>query len=249
MSALQEDRLTDDQLAAIAAARAELGEADGDVTEETGDVAEEEGAEAERTEEETPEPTNTKDMEEIWKKIERKADAYKKGMDDLLKQTDLPWQESPFDQVPGFLLPFNPNAPEALVMKQAADAYFLAGEPKYVQHPTMEHCDACDGWGKMNTGSREPQNAWFLCWKCSGKGFVDKTLPPATPPVPFVPYSAPQTAYTPPQPLPGAPAASGEPLSPPPGWHGNGKPGADTWDRWPGHPRYGIDPAMNGGLW
>jgi hypothetical protein len=35
-------------------------------------------------------------------------------------------------------------------------------------------------------------------------------------------------------------------LAPPPGWAEGGRIGGDSFGRWPGHPRYGVDPALGG---
>ena len=195
-----------------------------------------------------PAQPTASDLDEVYKQIERKADNYKRDMARLLGKTGAPWQESPFDQVPGYLLPFNPDAPEALVMKQAADAYFLAGKRKRQPHPTFVTCPPCDGEGKMDNGAKGDCTDWVPCWSCHGSGTRDLTMPPPSPPVAYQPLPTPQTAPNPYAP-PAAPqngSQGAERLDPPAGWHQSGAPGADQWARWPGHPRYGIDPSLSG---
>jgi len=187
--------------------------------------------------------------EETWAKIDTKVANYKKGMQPLLEETGQPWLESPFDVVPGYMLPYNPNAEDALAMKAAADLYFAQGGIQYKPHPTMVTCEECDGYGLMTNGAKGDRTPTTLCWCCHGSGTRDLTMPKPQPPQP-----APTLTLAPPvpavthQPWEPAPPPS-EILSAPVNWHASGKPGADQWDRWPGHPRYGIDPATSGGVW
>jgi len=133
-------------------------------------------------------------------------------------------------------------------MKMAADAYFQAGTPKLKPSPFNVTCPECGGDGRFDNGAKPPNTDWVVCWNCHGSGSRDLTMPAPQRPVIF-------QEMQPPTPLPvqpwqpqGAPAPAPAPerLDPPAGWHASGSPGADTWARWPGHPRYGIDPSLNG---
>jgi hypothetical protein len=200
-----------------------------------------------------PEPASTgldpKAVEEAFKKIDTRGKSYIEAIQKLLVGVDVPLSVCPCCQIPGFVLPFDEYDPGENARKDAVLKYFGDAEDDLVQHPTMERCEPCKGRGKMKTGAVDPQNSWALCWQCHGKGYRDLTMPAPQPPVPAPPVQTFTPAVVPAwqPPAPAAPPA--EVLNAPQGWHANGKPGADTWDRWPGHPRYGIDPANTGGVW
>jgi len=116
------------------------------------------------------------------------------------------------------------------------------------EHPgELVTCDRCRGHGQVATGALNEHNAVIPCQRCDGRGYFNTEdpvhrgrlglAPPAPAPAPlptFAPYQPP------------ASVANGASLDPPAGWYAAGKIGADPWDRWPGHPRYGIDPETGG---
>lgn len=111
-------------------------------------------------------------------------------------------------------------------------------------------CERCAGIGLVGTPALNEHNASIPCKLCESRGYFDLSDamqaaklrgPIPTPePAPFQPF----THW--PDPTPAQPV---QVISPPHGWDTSGKPGADSWGRWPGHPRFGIDPAANGGQW
>ena len=108
-------------------------------------------------------------------------------------------------------------------------------------------CERCGGHGEVRTTAKNDHNAVIPCKLCDARGYFDTTDPihrgrlnldPAPAPVASQPAFATYHAPT--------PQVNGEVLQPPQGWHEGGMQGADLWSRWPGHPRFGIDPAVGG---
>lgn len=109
-------------------------------------------------------------------------------------------------------------------------------------------CDDCEGWGVVLTGGRSEHQIEVICKRCEGRGWFDtdteaqaQRLGTNLPPAPVYPiFHQPDAQVT----------HNQTPLDQPPdGWHTGPKHGADSWGRWPGHSRYGIDPAVSGGVW
>lgn len=147
----------------------------------------------------------------------------------------------------GFLEPWAAGAmpDEVWEAVKALSGKLESGE---YEHPAeLVTCDRCQGFGQVATGARNEHTAVIPCALCESRGYFDMTNPvhraklglPApqseVPQVVFPTYHAPEPVN-----------GTAEKLMPPDGWHAAGSPGADTWGRWPGHPRFGIDPA-NGG--
>lgn len=117
-----------------------------------------------------------------------------------------------------------------------------------LQHPPeLEPCDRCGGIGEVETGAKNEHNWKIPCAKCDGRGYFNTDdpvhrgrlgLPPPQVAAPYVPQFAPLPVAV------GVP--NGAPAGPPDTWQGPHSPGNDSYGRWPGHPRFGIDPA-NGG--
>lgn len=117
------------------------------------------------------------------------------------------------------------------------------GPEEYNDDPEFEACARCSGKGWLRTKSLEENQKRAPCPDCDNRGWNRVFAPPNpaefyVPNSPPLPPSAPVVATIPPPPPPVN--------VPPPGWLGPASPGADAWGRWPGHSRYGIDPA-NGG--
>lgn len=106
-------------------------------------------------------------------------------------------------------------------------------------------CSTCDGWGEIKTGSKSASQAVLPCKDCQGRGWFDSTdishAPPAQPAAPAATQWAALGSV-----LNAGTAPAVEDIAPPAGWATAGSPGADEYGRWPGHPRYGINPATGG---
>jgi len=126
----------------------------------------------------------------------------------------------------------------------------LAGKTPHETYRTASYaqvCQECGGWGKVLTGAKNENQAALPCKKCDARGWFDTEdlahraklgIPaPGFEPAPAFPvFHTPPVQHQEPGHVP----------PPPANWHVEGKPGADQWDRWPGHPRYGIDPQHGG---
>jgi hypothetical protein len=150
----------------------------------------------------------------------------------------------------GFLSPW----PEGAMPDEVWEAVkALCGQVDAGQfrHPDeLVMCERCDGEGRVETGAKNEHNLLIPCKLCDSRGYFDlsdglhrgklglhEPAPQFVAPAPFTQWPA----LTPEAPV--------QTIAPPDGWAGAGKPGADQYGRWPGHPRFGIDPAMNGGQW
>lgn len=109
-------------------------------------------------------------------------------------------------------------------------------------------CERCGGYGEVGTPSKSAHHVAVPCKHCDSRGYFDlsdamhrgklglhEPVAPLTTAAPFTQW---------PQPTPAEPVQT---IAPPSGWKESGSPGADTFGRWPGHPRYGIDPSLGGG--
>lgn len=121
---------------------------------------------------------------------------------------------------------------------------------EYLHPDELVACERCNGWGQVASGAKNEHNAVIICSTCDGRGYFNladamhaaKLRGPAPTPEPFTPMPFTQWPDL-------TQAAPVQVISPPDGWAAAGKPGADTFGRWPGHPRFGIDPSANGGQW
>lgn len=148
---------------------------------------------------------------------------------------------------------FEPSAEYVATIIAMADEVRAAQGETAAIYPHPEElmlCTRCDGWGNVSTGARNEHTAVIPCSACESRGYFDTNnvahraklgIAPelvVAPVVQFPVFHQPEQA-----------AVIEAPLSPPAGWVGSGRIGADSWGRWPGHPRHGIDPAASGGAW
>jgi hypothetical protein len=150
----------------------------------------------------------------------------------------------------GFLLPAPADVmPEEQWFAVTAQAGKMGERPlKTATYARV--CDECDGWGQVLTGAKNDTQLALPCKRCDGRGWFDTELhqPPAMPAAPVVTTTSglvfPNFHQSAPD-----PAAAANVEQAPVGWYDSDKAGGDKWGRWPGHSRYGIDPANAGGLW
>lgn len=175
---------------------------------------------------EQEQPPSAEEMERIFTALDKQARKHRDKVADLAGPLFADLAECPLcqPQAPGYYLHTLP-APEA-IERAAAIHEILAGsgEPKYREATSTERCDACDGWGLVLSGSRDPNHRTIPCQGCQGTGHKPK-LQPAQPPQPAAEWSPP------PQPTAAPGAAEGMP---------------DVYGRPYGHPHYGLHPALVG---
>lgn len=150
----------------------------------------------------------------------------------------------------GFLVPIPPDEqPEEIWQAITALSGRLPSGTLNIPDE-FQVCARCDGWGNVGTPSKSEHHASVPCRHCDSRGYFDLSdalhrgklglHEPLPAPVPLQRFDQ-WPALTPEAPV--------QTIAPPAGWADAGKPGADTFGRWPGHPRYGIDPTANGGQW
>lgn len=210
----------------IAEREALAAEAENPDDEEAAEEADEETAESE-PEPEPAEPPSDVLAEQDFAKVEKAAATYGKAVGRALEAGRIPFGPCPCCNIPGLVLPFDPNAADDQMRKAAIEAYLGEGEIDYRDASDTQLCAACDGWGEVKTGARNPNGRLKICIMCSGSGWVTKQAPPQ----PF--QQAPQEPY---------PGAGLTYTQPPMGIQ-------DAWNRPAGHPHWGLDPStvgMNG---
>lgn len=127
----------------------------------------------------------------------------------------------------GWIIPAPPGAMPDEQWQAIEMAAGKGSDARYVQDPDAKLCPKCQGYGKLDTGAHTGELAIRVCGICNGQGWVDAS------------YSAPQPiSYLPPPPAIPAENLSLDWTRP-----------RDGFGRPEGHPRYGIDPAVNGGVW
>lgn len=203
--------------------------------------AEAEAVESESTEDENPdaepvEPIEPDDTDEeeaeeaepsalaVVENIDKALTAeQKRHANALRKALGEQWEhfaQCPLCQVDGYAMPYQPGE----IGPEQRDAIMTvmgeSGPTRSATHPTKIRCDACDGWGKLYTGSRDPAYEFDACVKCAGSGTMDKIVADERAGLAVVT----QTRYPWDEPAPTV------------------MPNADKWGRHMGHPDYGIDP-------
>lgn len=185
----------------------------------------EDAAEPETPEQAPPAPT-AEEMEAIFSALEKQAVKHRERVLELAGPLAADLAPCPLcqEQAPGFYLHDLP--PDQAEGRIQAIVGVLSGGivPEYRVSEQVERCDACDGWGRVLSGSRVPEQATVPCTACTGSGHKPKLeVPGAPPPLPEQPAPQPH--------IPGADNGSGLP---------------DAWGRPVGHPHYNIHPAMVG---
>jgi hypothetical protein len=170
----------------------------------------------------TPEPSTEAQVKAMNKAIEKESERHAKALQKALGDMWQDFTECPLCQLDGYAMPFPPGGLEP----QQRDAILtIMGESEGAglkQHPDLEMCEYCDGWGKLRTGSRTDHGATEACMKCNAMGYRLK--------------DAPEEAN-------GSNGSSAPPAWSPPStdtWTAN----IDSWGRPFGHPDFGQNPAL-----
>lgn len=235
----------------IAEREAAEAEAEEEGTEETpleGDLPEpEEGSEGEP---EAAAPSFGAAMQEREKKLKSEDTRHENALKKIHGDEWVDFAMCPLCIAQGYLVPIPPGQqPDELWGAITALSGRIAQDA--LRHPDeLVVCERCDGWGSVLSGAKNEHNATIPCGICEARGYFnlnDAThrakLGIPAPPI-EVPALAPVMAW--PTPTPAEPIQT---IAPPAGWNESGKPGADAYGRWPGHPRYGIDPSAPGASW
>ena len=152
----------------------EVLEPEASATDEADDAGDEERRRelaAERQEQEQQEQQAQADAEKLMKQLNRTAENYAKRVVDLMGGDLTGWQPCPLcaEGLPGFRVPRMPD-PEYLA--QVKVAIGEDPDPDLPADGYSRRCSACDGWGKVQTGSRVTTQKAAQCHDCSGRGWI-----------------------------------------------------------------------------
>lgn len=159
------------------------------------DEANEEG-EPEPALEPEPAPQQDEERTEAFKKIDASFRTYQRNVEKQLSDEITDWIYCPLcasGAVPGY---FNRHdlgrVPEEIVANVQTVLGF-ARETDYPAAKGINRCDACDGLGKVTTGSRVADHMTVTCTTCKGYGY---TPPPGAAAVIGGPNGTPEAAVT-----------------------------------------------------
>ena len=136
---------------------------------------------------------------------------------------------------------------ELIAAGDAARAALGESGTQYQLAPFAQICSVCDGYGIVATGARTEHTATVPCRACSAQGWIDLEEEARKERLGIVPSNG-ASGLT----FPvfhtdsGTQSVSADFNVQPEGWRGSQSAGSDLWGRWPGHSRYGIDPATGG---
>ncbi len=170
------------------------------------------------------EPPSDVQAEATIAKIDREAARYGKAIAKIIEGSLIAPDQCPCCVFPGLVFGYNPHSPDDQMRKAAVDAYFGEGRPKLNRASDTARCEACDGWGDVDTDSRKELFKEKPCVMCQGQGWITKATATSL------------YAVAEPQPYPGSevnysPVPSGMP---------------DAWNRPAGHPHWGMEPSTVG---
>lgn len=122
--------------------------------------------------ESSPEPPSDVAAERALDAIGKAAQQYTAKVAKIQAATPLELVECPLCPVPGYVqVPRRDDLPEHVLL--AVETYLAGPDTGMRQHPNLERCDTCDGWGNMTTGSRAGM-VQQPCPDCNGQGYRDK---------------------------------------------------------------------------
>jgi hypothetical protein len=195
----------------------------------------EEAEEAGQGEEQEPEPeaagpvgaVSEKELERGRKKIETAAATFARKVGEIMgEEANLlePCPRCAPTGIPGFvfpiaLAPVDPDTKRAVLVSVGEEASEVTEPSKW-----SRRCDACNGIGRVLTGSRDNRHKTKECYACNGRGWV-----PVGPEWAGVASGAPPVAAS------NGPGAPTEPA-----------PDTDPWGRTPDDPNYGRMPQYVG---
>jgi hypothetical protein len=160
---------------------------------EPSDPAEEQVDEAEPGEAEEPaeEPAaqaptgpSMEEIEKVLTKLSTSANTWRRRVAELLgdEAENLVPCELCEPDIPGFHWPAELLQPRDDLHAHLLDVLRTPDAPDYMQASFVRRCDACDGWGRVISGSRVAGKGEVSCIRCKGKGFLGDAELPGAPP-------------------------------------------------------------------
>jgi hypothetical protein len=121
-------------------------------------------------------PPSQQQLERAVDQIASAGDEYVAHVHAIQHEVNTGLVECPLCPVPGFVseLPMTEVDPmqRLAVLTVLGEAGTTAAPP----HPTLHRCEACDGFGLMDTGSRREAFATQPCPQCGGNGYIDQQV-------------------------------------------------------------------------
>ena len=172
----------------------------------------------------TPPAMTEQQAEREFAKLEKKAATYLEGALAIARRLEIPVQMCPLCTFPGLAIPRQAHEVTSDVEGAVLALIGKGIAPDYKPSQAYARCETCDGWGDVLTGAQKDVSRTAMCVTCGGKGYVNQVQPTPLPaPLPAPPYPGSTVAYTP------LPVGTN-----------------DAWNRPPGHPHWGLDPALVG---
>jgi len=120
------------------------------------------------------EASSQAEIEGKMKKLATSAQTWRRRIADVLgedAQHLVPCELCEPD-MPGFHWPAALDMPRDETHLRLLEVLRSPAAPDYVADPRHRQCDACQGWGKVKTGSKVPGQEIGTCGPCIGFGFV-----------------------------------------------------------------------------
>ena len=143
---------------------------EGEPEEETEHI---DGEDAEQQEEAPSEPSSLAITEEQEKKLTAEVKRHTGRVSDILGDSATELLTCPVcnPDLQGFLWEGDIVNADDPIRAAVRDALAPAPSVTYKQDPGTQMCDACDGEGQTQTGSRNPQYRLKVCGNCNGFGY------------------------------------------------------------------------------
>jgi hypothetical protein len=168
-----------------------------------------------------PPPPTAKELAALGKKIDAENDRHAKRLQELYGAMWADLSPCPLCDAEGHLMPIPVEERDPAQVEAVRAALGEHEQPELLMLEGVERCPKCDGWGVVETPSRNPENRTKTCQACSTRGY--REVMPG------------QDAWIVPAPVV-QPIGNG--YAPPPVY---GE--VDAWNRPAGHPHYGRDPV------
>lgn len=132
---------------------------------------------------EQPQPVqhgrSPEDLEKMRKKLDQSAATWTRRVEELLGDDFgmlIPCELCSFD-IPGFHWPAEIQTPISEQHDRLLRVLREPAAPEYRAATQVRQCGDCDGYGKVNSGSKLPQHSTVTCPACKGYGYVPPPVP------------------------------------------------------------------------
>lgn len=126
------------------------------------------------TEPVTPVGRTPEEMESLRKSLDTSANTWRRRVESLLGDdfAALVPCELCGEEIPGFHWPAELLQPETELEARLVEVLRGPATPNYPPAQNVRPCTACEGWGKVSTGSKVPGKGVVNCPACRGFGYT-----------------------------------------------------------------------------